>query len=175
MPPVLASAYKFADIPTLLSLIRELADFENALDKVLATEESLAATLSFASPSSSAAPPSAPGYAKALLVKAPDGEVAGMALYFNNYSTWTSAPGIFLEDLFVRPAYRKRGYGKLLISALAREVLDIRGGRLEWSCLRWNETALRFYEGLGAKQMKEWVGLRVDGDDLTKLAKGDPV
>jgi GNAT superfamily N-acetyltransferase len=93
-----------------------------------------------------------------------------MALYFYNYSTWRGAPGIYLEDLFVKPDYRHRGYGKALIRALAKEVVDMNGGRLEWACLKWNEPSLKFYESLGAKQMNEWVGLRVDGDELLKLA-----
>lgn len=94
-----------------------------------------------------------------------------MALYFHNYSTWRAAPGIYLEDLFVKPKYRKRGYGKVLIRELAKEVVRINGGRLEWSCLTWNTPSLEFYEALGAKRMTEWVGLRVDGENLKKLAE----
>lgn len=94
-----------------------------------------------------------------------------MALYFNNYSTWTGVPGIYLEDLFVKPAYRKRGYGKALIKALAQEVVKIGGQRLEWSCLTWNTPSLDFYKSLGATQKDAWVGLRVDGEALTKLAE----
>ena len=94
-----------------------------------------------------------------------------MALYFYNYSTWTGVPGIYLEDLFVKPTYRKRGYGKALIKALAKEVVRIGGKRLEWSCLTWNTPSLEFYASLGAKQKDEWVGLRVEGDDLAKLAE----
>lgn len=159
-------------------MIKELANYENAPHLVEATEESLVRTLTFA-PSSGH---TNPGYAKTLLIRLPaspshpDDEpeaVAGMALYFNNYSTWRARPGIYLEDLFVRPQYRRRGYGKVLLQALAREVLLIDGGRLEWSCLRWNEPSLAFYRSLGAKEMQEWVGLRVDGEDLVKLAKGE--
>ena len=94
-----------------------------------------------------------------------------MALYFNNYSTWKAAPGIYLEDLFVRPAYRKHGYGTLLIKALAEETVRIGGKRLEWSCLKWNEPSLRFYRSLGAVEKEEWVGLRVDGKALERLAE----
>lgn len=94
-----------------------------------------------------------------------------MALYFYNFSTWTGVPGIYLEDLFVKPAYRKRGYGKALIKACAREVVRVGGKRLEWSCLDWNTPSLEFYESLGAKRKKEWVGLRVEGEGLTKLAE----
>ncbi|EKG14087.1 hypothetical protein MPH_08830 [Macrophomina phaseolina MS6] len=161
------------DVPTILALIQELAIYENALDSVQATEESLANTLSFGpSPSSQAAPAATSGYAKTFLITAPEGEVAGMALFFNNYSTWTAKPGIYLEDLFVKPKYRRRGYGKLLIQELAGEVRRINGGRLEWSCLKWNEPSLKFYAGVGAKQMEEWVGLRVDGEALVNLAEG---
>lgn len=98
--------------------------------------------------------------------------VVGMAMYFNNYSTWRAAPGVYLEDLFVRPQYRKRGYATKLIQELAREVLRIDGGRLEWSCLKWNEPSLKFYRSLGAQEMKDWVSLRVDGEALRKLALG---
>jgi len=93
-----------------------------------------------------------------------------MALYFNNYSTWRAAPGIYLEDLYVRKAYRGNGYGTLLIKALAKEVVRIGGKRLEWVCLRSNTPSLEFYRSLGAQEMHDWVGLRADGDALTRLA-----
>jgi len=159
-------------------MIKELADYEKASTSVEATEESLKRTLTFA-PS---AGHSNPGYAKTLLLRLPRDPthpgaepeaVVGMAMYFNNYSTWRSRPGIYLEDLFVRPQYRKRGYGKMLIQALAQEVLMIDGARLEWSCLRWNQSSLDFYRSLGAKQMTDWVTLRVDGDELLRLANGN--
>ena len=175
-----------SDVSHILALIRELADYEHALDKVEATEDSLLATLSFPSNPSK-------GYAKTLLLttSAP-GEsesstpppvddnsqhVAGMALYFHNYSTWPSAPGIYLEDLFVRPAYRGRGYGTALLQALARETVKVGGRRLEWSVLKWNEPSIRFYEGgaIGAKRMEEWVGMRVEGERLGRLAGGEGV
>ncbi|KAF2472734.1 acetyltransferase [Lindgomyces ingoldianus] len=162
------------DVPTILGLIHELAAYENATSSVLATAESLSKTLSFASivnQSPPSEPSFTPGYAKTYLITSPEGEVAGMALYFHNYSTWRGAPGIYLEDLFVKPKYRKRGYGKALIKQLAKELVRIGGGRLEWSCLDWNTPSLEFYEGLGARQMKEWIGLRVDGEALVKLAE----
>jgi GNAT superfamily N-acetyltransferase len=98
--------------------------------------------------------------------------VAGLALYFYNYSTWRSSPGIYLEDLFIVPAERKKGYASLLLAELAKEVVDMGGGRLEWSVLKWNEPSIRFYEGetVGAKMMSEWVGMRVDGEALVRLA-----
>jgi GNAT superfamily N-acetyltransferase len=96
-----------------------------------------------------------------------------MALYFYNFSTWTGVPGIYLEDLFVKPAYRKKGYGVALLKRLAKEVLDVGGKRLEWSCLNWNEPSLQFYQSelIGAKKKEQWVGLRVEGDGLEKLAR----
>jgi len=154
------------DIPQILAMIKELAGFENASDSVLATEESLGETLSFSDS------PSAPGYARTfILTSYPEDKIAGMALFFHNYSTWRAAPGIYLEDLFVRPQYRRRGYATLLLRELAREVKRIKGGRLEWSCLKWNENALTFYRSLGAVTMDEWVGLRVDGAKLGELAE----
>lgn len=168
-------------------MIKELADYEHESDKVLATEESLSRTLTF-SPSAPGSQVSTqhtnPGYAKTLILRLPAqlsqedqekgfkaGAVAGMAMFFHNYSTWRSKPGIHLEDLFVRPQYRRRGYGKILIQALAMEVLRIDGGRLEWSCLKRNEPSLNFYKSLGAERMDDWVQLRVDGEALEKLAR----
>ncbi|KAK8159583.1 acyl-CoA N-acyltransferase [Phyllosticta citrichinensis] len=166
------------DVPEILAMIKELAIYENALDSVQATEESLLATLSFASLDAPTITTTT-GFAKTFLILAPAADaaggapqVAGMALFFQNYSTWRAAPGIYLEDLFVRPAYRKRGYGKLLLRALAGELMRVNGGRLEWSCLKWNESALGFYKSLGAQRMDEWVGLRVEGDAVKRLAEG---
>ncbi|KAH0293826.1 GCN5-related N-acetyltransferas-like protein [Aureobasidium namibiae CBS 147.97] len=156
------------DVPHILNLIRALADYEKALSSCHATEESLASTLCFAP--SRGEPPSGSGYAKVLLIRTPDDSVAGMGLYFNNYSTWWAAPGVYLEDLFVLPEHRNKGYGKLLIGALAKEVKRIGGKRLEWCCLKWNKPSLDFYKMLGAEQMEDWVTLRADGDALDRLA-----
>lgn len=95
-----------------------------------------------------------------------------MALYFYNYSTWRSKAGIYLEDLFVMPAGRGKGYGTRLLSELAKEVVAMGGARLEWSVLKWNEPSIKFYESeaIGAQAMNEWVGMRVDGPGLEKLA-----
>jgi GNAT superfamily N-acetyltransferase len=177
--PILSYATK-DDVKEILAMICELAEYERDLSSVQATEESLTRTLSFAP--SARASHSNPGYAKCLMLRLPaeptdpsdkPEAVAGMALYFNNFSTWNGKQGIYLEDLFVRPQYRKRGYGKLLIQALARENLLQDGGRLEWSCLDWNEPSLQFYRSLGAVEMKGWTKLRVDGEALQKLAQGD--
>lgn len=169
-------------MPAILQLIRELADYEHELDSVEATEEKLLATIAFApspdqssnlgtTPASTTEPVSASRPARCLILfDSNTGEPAGIALYFYNYSTWRARPGIYLEDLFVRETQRKNGYGKRLIVELAKEVVAMQGGRLEWSVLKWNEPSIRFYESIGAKMMSEWVGMRVDGDGLTKLA-----
>lgn len=177
--PIISHATK-EDVKEILAMIRELAEYEHELESVEATEESLIRTLSLA-PSATTTHTN-PGHAKCLILRLPSEPsnpsdkseaVAGMALYFHNYSTWNGKQGIYLEDLFVRPQYRKRGYGKILIQALARENLLQDGGRLEWSCLDWNEPSLQFYRSLGAVEMKGWTKLRVDGEALKKLANAD--
>lgn len=164
-------------------MIKELAAYEKCGEKVEATEDSLKRTLTFA-PTSTTTQHTNPGYARTLLLRLPvrpadpadqtrpPQAVAGMAMFFNNYSTWRSKPGVYLEDLYVRPEYRKRGYGKMLIQALAQECVRIGGGRLEWCCLRWNRPSLEFYDSLGAKRQEDWVSLRVDGQELEDLALG---
>ncbi|KAL2264208.1 hypothetical protein VTK26DRAFT_484 [Humicola hyalothermophila] len=171
------------DVPAILDLISELADYEHELHSVEATEAKLLETIAFApSEAPTAADVSATGNipqteptssakpARCLVLVNPDGVTVGMALYFYNYSTWRARPGIYLEDLYVRQSERKKGYGKRLLVELAKEVVAMRGGRLEWSVLKWNEPSIRFYESIGARMMNEWVTMRVDGDGLTKLA-----
>ncbi|KAK2753304.1 hypothetical protein FQN55_003433 [Onygenales sp. PD_40] len=160
------------DVPSILQFIKELASYENALHEVEATEASLLATLSF--PSS---PPKTSGTYTLLVTppattEAPTPAPVGMAMYFYNYSTWRSAPGIYLEDLYVQPAYRGKGYGLALLRRLAAEVVKVGGKRLEWSVLTWNEPSIKFYESeaVGAKGMKEWMKMMVDGEALVKLA-----
>ncbi|QSZ30199.1 hypothetical protein DSL72_004719 [Monilinia vaccinii-corymbosi] len=176
------------DIPGILTLIQELADYEHASDAVLATPESLARTLAFApsglvSPSNTtpstgdAITPTRP--ARCLLLFAPSADSSmkndpvGMALYFYNYSTWRACAGIYLEDLYVREGERGKGYGRKLLSILAKEVVEMGGARLEWSVLKWNEPSIKFYEGpgVGAKAMDGWQTMRLDGEALVKLAK----
>ncbi|KAH6631240.1 acyl-CoA N-acyltransferase [Chaetomium tenue] len=167
-------------VPAILELIRELADYEHALDSVEATEAKLLETIAFAPSDPSSAtttgvlpqtePTSPSKPARCLVLTTPAGVVAGMALYFYNYSTWRARPGIYLEDLYVKQSERKNGYGKRLLVELAKEVVAMRGGRLEWVVLKWNEPSIQFYESIGAKQMSEWVGMRVDGEALNKLA-----
>ncbi|KAF3065914.1 N-acetyltransferase ats1 [Daldinia childiae] len=165
------------DVPIILQQIRELADYEHELDSVEATEATLLSTIAFApdnveststAPNTESTSPSRP--ARCLLLFNEEDKPAGMALYFYNYSTWRSKAGIYLEDLFVRPTDRKKGYGKKLLVELAKEVVATNGGRLEWSVLKWNEPSIQFYESIGAKKMDDWVGMRVDREGLTKLA-----
>ncbi|KAF8449879.1 acyl-CoA N-acyltransferase [Kalaharituber pfeilii] len=160
------------DMGHILDLIKELAIYEKELSSVEATEETLLTTLGFNDKMPG------PSYAKTLLLFSEDDAVspAGFALYFYNYSTWRSKPGIYLEDLFVREKYRGRGYGKALISALAKEVERVDGARLEWSVLKWNTPSIEFYESeaIGATAMSEWQTMRVDGERLKKLAIQGP-
>lgn len=169
------------DIPTILQFIHELAAYENASHEVEATETSLRETLSFAdttvssSSSSSGKPRGGGGGAVHTFMLTPPSSTqpVGMALFFYNYSTWRAAPGVYLEDLYVQPSQRGKGYGFALLRALAAEVRRIGGRRLEWSVLHWNEPSIRFYEGLGARRMDEWLKMMVEGEDaLGRLAEG---
>jgi len=185
MTPQDGSVIRFArreDVPTILQLIQELADYEKEPNAVEATPQTLLNTIAFApSPISPAnqfpTTPSTGGSisasrpARCLLAFTPSGAPAGMALYFYNYSTWRARPGIYLEDLFVRESERGNGYGQRLLGMLAKEVLEMGGGRLEWSVLKWNEPSIKFYEKIGAKAMSEWQVMRVDGEGLGELAK----
>ncbi|RMJ29009.1 acetyltransferase [Aspergillus sp. HF37] len=160
------------DVPLILQFIRELADYENALHEVEATEESLQATLSFPD-----TPPKR-GSVYTALVSPPPSPAdpapipVGMALFFYNYSTWRAAPGIYLEDLYVQPKARGNGYGFLLLRFLAAQVLQVNGRRLEWSVLKWNEPSIQFYQKVGAKPMDEWMKMMVEGDALGELSGG---
>ncbi|KAI1503379.1 N-acetyltransferase [Biscogniauxia marginata] len=166
------------DVSTILELIRELADYEHELNAVEATEAKLLSTVAFApnnvestatAPNTEPTSPTKP--ARCLLLFNELDKPAGMALYFYNYSTWRAKAGIYLEDLFVRASERKKGYGKRLLVELAKEVVAMDGGRLEWSVLKWNEPSIQFYESIGANMMNDWVGMRVDREGLAKLAK----
>lgn len=158
------------DVPYILQFIRELADYEHELDKVEATHESLLATLSF--PGST--PKRGSTYTALVIPPAtaetPNPVPVGMARYFYNYSTWRSAPGLYLEDLYVQPSQRGKGYGIALFRFLAREVRNVGGKRLEWSVLKWNEPSIRFYKALGAQEMVDWAKMMLDGEALEKLA-----
>ncbi|KAL4890577.1 acyl-CoA N-acyltransferase [Aspergillus ambiguus] len=155
------------DVPIILQFIRELADYEKALHEVEATHESLLATLSFPDT------PPRRGAVYTALITPPGATVpVGMALFFYNYSTWRSAPGIYLEDLYVQPSARGRGYGFQLLKYLAAKVREVNGRRLEWSVLKWNEPSIQFYKQVGAMAMEEWMKMMVEGEALDKLAEG---
>ena len=146
------------DVPLILRLIKELAEYERMADEVVATEDRVRDTLFGAHPA-----------AEVVVAYAGD-EPAGFALFFHNYSTFLARPGLYLEDLFVVPRFRGRGYGKALLIHLARLAVERGCGRFEWSVLDWNEPAIGFYKKLGAKPMDTWTIFRVTGDALETLA-----
>jgi GNAT superfamily N-acetyltransferase len=146
------------DIPTILDFIRALAEYEREPQAAVATAADLLRDGFGASP-------------KYWCVIAEwDGAPAGFAFYFYNYSTWQGRPGLYLEDLFVHPEFRGKGIGKALLLHLARIAVDENCGRFQWQVLDWNKPAIDFYESLGAKVMKEWLTMRVEGEALQKLA-----
>jgi GNAT superfamily N-acetyltransferase len=144
----------------VLSLVRELAEYEKLLHQVEATEAGIAAALFAAHP---------------LLfceIAEWEGEPAGFAIWFVNFSTFSGRPGIYLEDLFVRPAQRGNGIGKALLAHLAKQCVANGWGRLQWAVLDWNTPSIEFYKSLGAVMMNEWTICRVDGAALIALAEG---
>jgi GNAT superfamily N-acetyltransferase len=146
------------DVPVILQLIRELATYERAPHEVTATEEQLVDVLFGEKPA-----------AEVLLTF--EGESAvGFAVYFYNFSTWLGRPGLYLEDLFVKPEKRGKGYGRALLVELAKIARDRGCGRMEWAVLDWNESAIKFYRTLGAKPMDEWTVFRLTRDGIAKLA-----
>ncbi len=147
-----------ADLPLIAQFIRDLADYEKLAHEVRFDEAKLGAKLFGPRP-----------YAEVLIGEI-DGEAQGFALFFHNFSTFEGRPGIYLEDLFVRPAARGSGLGKALLAHLAELCVTRDCARLEWSVLDWNAPAIGFYQSLGARLMDEWTVMRVDGDALTKLA-----
>lgn len=146
------------DCGLILEFITELAEYEKLAHEVTATSKDLEETLFGEHP------------AAEVLIAQWKGAPAGFALYFTNYSTFLARPGIYLEDLFVRPEYRGKGIGKALLQNLARLVVNRNGGRLDWWVLHWNRPAIEFYEGIGAKGMSEWMPMRFEGEALRKLA-----
>lgn len=147
-----------ADVPLILRFVHELAAFEREPDAVEATEEMLMRALFADRPVAEA------------VIATTDREPVGFALFFQNFSTWTGRPGIYLEDLYVTPSARGSGVGTALLRHLAGVALDRGCGRFEWSVLDWNEPAIRFYRAKGAVGMDEWRVQRVAGDALVKLA-----
>jgi GNAT superfamily N-acetyltransferase len=146
------------DVALILKFIKGLAEYERLEREVVATEESLRATLFGARPSAE------------VLIGYGGSEAAGFALFFHNYSTFLGRPGIYIEDIFVLPEWRGRGLGRQFLIRIAGLAVERRCGRLEWSVLDWNEPAIRFYRRHGARAMEEWTVYRITGDSLVRLA-----
>ena len=149
------------DVAEIHAMVRELADYEKSLDQAKATPEQLHDALFGERPA-----------VFAHIAEDDGGRVLGFALWFLNYSTWTGVQGIYLEDLYVRPAARGTGYGKALLAQLARICVERGYQRLEWSVLDWNEPALAVYRSQGAVPMDEWTVHRLTGDALEAMAEG---
>lgn len=147
-----------ADVPTILAFIRELAAYEHLEHEVIGTEELLAASLFGPRPDAE------------VLMACADEAPVGFALFFPNYSTFQTKPGLYLEDLYVRPAFRGLGLGKRLLVEVAKLAVARGCGRYEWSVLDWNAPSIRFYESLGAEMHDAWRRMRVTGEALDRLA-----
>ena len=146
-----------SDVSLILSFIRELAEYEKLLNEVVATEEILKESLFERK-------------AAEVIIAEYKNEPVGFALFFHNFSTFLGKPGIYLEDLFVRPEMRGKGIGKTILAYLARLAIDRNCGRFEWWCLDWNESSIEFYKSIGAIPMDEWTVFRVHEEALTNLA-----
>jgi L-amino acid N-acyltransferase YncA len=146
------------DIPEILALIKELADYEKAPDEAKATEPQLRDALFSQNPKV---------FCEMVEV---DGQILGFAIWFLNFSTWQGKHGIYLEDLYIRPQYRGQGWGKKLLQHLAAKCVANDWGRFQWWVLDWNEPSIEFYKALGAVPMDEWTVYRVSGEALPKLA-----
>lgn len=145
------------DVPLILQFIKALAEYEKMLDEVVADEATLEEWIF--------------DYKKAEVIFAvEDDKEVGFALFFHNFSTFLGRAGIYLEDLFVLPEYRGKGYGKALLQKLAEIAVERKCGRLEWWCLDWNQPSIDFYLSLGAEQMSDWTVYRIAGDTLKALA-----
>jgi GNAT superfamily N-acetyltransferase len=167
VPDTLVRAAEPRDVPVLLELFAELAEYEHLTHELRATEQGLAAALFGERP-----------VAEALIAEghAESGgpEVLGYALFFPTFSSFLTSTGIWLEDLFVRPSYRGEGVGQALLSAVAARACERGGERLEWAALDWNELALGFYRRIGAGTMDEWITHRLDGAALERMAAAAP-
>lgn len=148
------------DVGLILQFIRELADYEKMLDEVVADEATLEEWLFDKQKAE-------------VIFVLEDGEEVGFALFFHNFSTFLGRAGIYLEDLYVRPEHRGKGYGKALLRKLASIAVERGCGRLEWWCLDWNKPSIDFYLSLGAEPMSDWTVYRIAGDTLTQLATED--
>lgn len=147
-----------SDIPAITGFVRELAEYERLADQVVATDEDFARALF-----------GTPARAHAVIAEA-NGVAVGFGLYFFNFSTFLGRPGLYVEDVYVRPAWRSLGLGRAIFRYLAREAVAQGCGRMEWWVLDWNEPAIRFYKALGAEPMSEWTVHRLTGDALRRLA-----
>lgn len=146
------------DVPLILQFIKELAEYEGMLDEVVADTDTLETWIF--------------DRQKAEVIFAlENGKEIGFALFFHNFSTFLGKAGIYLEDLYVKPEYRKKGYGKAILCELARIAVERGCGRLEWWCLDWNKPSIDFYLSLGAKPMSDWTVYRISGPTLEKMAK----
>ena len=148
-----------ADVPVILQLIRDLAAYERAPNEVTATKEQLVDVLFGRKP------------AAEVLLAFENETPVGFAVFFHNFSTWLGRPGLYLEDLFVKPEMRGKGYGRALLVDLAKVALERGCGRMEWAVLNWNDPAIQFYRKLGAKPMDEWTVFRLTHDGIAKLAE----
>jgi GNAT superfamily N-acetyltransferase len=152
---------RMEEVPIILQLIRDLATYERAPDDVVATEEQLVDVL-FGDRR----------VAEVLLAFEGESPV-GFAVYFYNFSTWLGRPGLYLEDLFVKPEKRGKGYGRALLVELAKIARDRGCGRMEWAVLNWNEPAIKFYRALDAEPMDEWTVFRLTREEIAKLADSE--
>ena len=146
------------DVPIILELIHALATYERAPNEVTATEQGLVEVLFGEKP------------AAEVLLAFENETAVGFAVFFHNFSTWLGRPGLYLEDLFVKPDHRGKGYGRALLIHLAKIARERGCGRMEWAVLGWNEPAIEFYRKLGAKPMGEWTVFRLTRDGIAKLA-----
>jgi GNAT superfamily N-acetyltransferase len=149
-----------SDLDTIIELVQALADYERAPEAVRLERETFREHLFGPRP-----------FAEVILAEANAGEVVGFALFFHNFSTWEGCPGIYLEDLFVRPEHRGAGHGKALLVELARIAVERGCKRFEWQVLDWNEPSIAFYRALGAVPLDEWTKYRVSGEALEALAR----
>ena len=146
------------DAPLILSLVKELAEYERLAHEVIATEEVVTESLFGVRPSAE------------VVLAYYDEDPVGYALFFHSFSTFVGRPGLYLEDVYVRPSMRGKGIGKALMLYLAKLAVERRCGRFEWAVLNWNKPSISFYESLGARPMDEWTVYRLDGDALKRLA-----
>lgn len=149
---------EISDVPLILSFIRGLAEYEKMLDQVMATEEILRESLF-------------ENKIAEVVIGEYENKPASFALFFYNFSTFLGKPGIYLEDLYVKPEMRGKGIGKIMLSFLAELAIERKCGRLEWACLDWNEPSIEFYKRMGAVPMDEWTVYRIDNQALIDLAR----